>query len=39
LFFEVTLKGGFEHETTWKVPMRKTKFKKERTGEEIEDKL
>lgn len=39
LFFEVTFKGGFEYETTWKVPMRKTKFKKGRTGEEIEDKL
>ena len=39
LFFEVMFKGGFEHETTWKVPMRKTKFKKGITGEESEDKL
>lgn len=39
LFFEVTFKGGFEHETTQKVPMRKTKLKKGITGEEIEDKL
>ena len=35
LFFEVTFKGGFEHEITWKVPMRKTKFKKGITGEVI----
>jgi len=39
LFFEVTFKGGFEHETTRKVPMRKTKFKKGITGEEIKEKL
>jgi hypothetical protein len=39
LFFEVTFKGGFEHGTTWKVPMRKTNFKKGRTWEETEDKL
>ena len=39
LFFEVTFKGGFEHEITRKVPMRKTMFKKGITGEETEEKL